>query len=98
MDQRRDSDEGGGGENNAEQREETAQIVLAQGIEGDPGGLPEGGAEAELTRSRHGMGLSERRGTGVVCSAVPFYMDGEVLARGGRWPPGRAPSGVVTYL
>jgi hypothetical protein len=30
-----------------------------------------------LTRSRHGMGLSERRGTGVVCSAVPFYMDGE---------------------
>ena len=50
MDQRGDGDQGGGGENDAEQREETAELVLVQGIEGDTRGLPKGSAGAELAR------------------------------------------------
>jgi hypothetical protein len=41
VDQGGDGDQRGGGQNDAEQRQKAAQLVLAQRIEGDPGGLPE---------------------------------------------------------
>ena len=48
VDQGGDRNQGRGGQNDPEQRQETAQLVLAQRIERDPGGLPEGGAETEF--------------------------------------------------
>src|ERR1017187_5588416 len=46
-------DQRGGGQNDAEQRQETAQLVLAQRIEGDPGGLPERRRKAKFAGFRH---------------------------------------------
>ena len=73
MDERRDRDQGGGGQNDAEESEETPQLVLAQGVEGDARGFPEGGAEAEFASCGHDMGLSEGRASAAVCSAMPLF-------------------------
>ena len=53
VDQRGDGNQRGGGQNDAKQREEAAQLVLAQRIERDARGLPKRGAGPKFPWSGH---------------------------------------------
>ena len=79
VDQGGDGDQGGGGEDDSQQRQEAPELVLAERIEGDAGGLPEGGAEAELAGAGDSHLTLETRG-GRCCSGK---CRGRIVACGG---------------